>query len=116
MARVSPARLALPALVLATAGLLGGCENPAGPAEAATLTPDAPSHAADQSCWGQATKVFAQLGEMGPHSSGQPSPRLGLANLARALYDLGVISAPTMEALGQFVADELGLSIDECST
>ncbi len=44
-----------------------------------------------QACWGQATKVFAQTGEMGRHASDQPSPRLGLRNLARALYEAGVI-------------------------
>jgi hypothetical protein len=67
-----------------------------------------------QSCWGQATRVFAQLGEMGQHASQQPSPRVGLANLARFLADAGVIPEPTMQALGAFVSAELGLSIDAC--
>lgn len=67
-----------------------------------------------KACWGQATAVFAQTGVMGEHASDQPTPRLGLANLARALYDDGVIDAPTMQALGAFVADALGLSIDAC--
>jgi hypothetical protein len=58
--------------------------------------------------------VFAQFGEMGAHSSSQPNPRLGLRNLARALYDLGVIADDSMAELGSFVADELGLSIDAC--
>lgn len=65
-------------------------------------------------CWGQASAVFAQLGEMGTHSSEQPNPRLGLRNLARALYEQGVIEDDTMQALGVFVVDELGLSIDAC--
>lgn len=65
-------------------------------------------------CWGQATKVFAQMGDMGPHASQQPTPRLGLHNLAVALYDAGVIPDDSMGALGAFVADELGLSIDAC--
>lgn len=65
-------------------------------------------------CWGQATQVFAQTGEMGAHASQQPAPRLGLANLAEALYDAGVIGEASMQALGAFVADELGLSIDAC--
>lgn len=68
----------------------------------------------DQACWGQATLVFAQMGEMGEHSSQQPTPRLGLRNLARALYEQGVIEDDTMQALGAFVAAELGLSIDAC--
>jgi hypothetical protein len=67
-----------------------------------------------QACWGQATRVFAQTGEMGEHASQQPTPRAGLRNLARALYDDGVIPADTMQALGAFVASELGLSIDAC--
>jgi hypothetical protein len=68
----------------------------------------------DNACWGQATRVFAQTGEMGEHSSQQPTPRLGLRNLARALYDAGVIPDDTMQALGVFVATELGLRIDAC--
>jgi hypothetical protein len=68
----------------------------------------------DHACWGQATKVFAATGELGQHASSEPTPRLGLANLARALFDQGVIPAPTMHALGAFVAAQLGLSIDAC--
>jgi hypothetical protein len=65
-------------------------------------------------CWGQATKVFAQMGAMGEHSSSFDTPRLGLRNLARALYDQGVIADDSMQALGQFVAAELGLEIEAC--
>lgn len=65
-------------------------------------------------CWGQATAVFAQTGEMGEHASQQPTPRQGLRNLARALYDAGIIADDSMATLGQFVANELGLSIDAC--
>lgn len=66
-------------------------------------------------CWGQATAVFAQMGEMGAHSSQQETPRLGLHNLAVALADAGVIPDDSMASLGQFVAAELGLSIDACN-
>jgi hypothetical protein len=65
-------------------------------------------------CWGQATAVFAQMGEMGEHASQEPTPRLGIRNLARALYDAGTIADDSMATLGQFVADALGLSIDAC--
>jgi hypothetical protein len=68
----------------------------------------------DSACWGQATKVFAQTGAMGEHASQQPTPRMGLRNLARALYDAGVIDNDSMQSLGAFVANELGLSIDAC--
>ena len=68
----------------------------------------------DKACWGQASAVFAQMGEMGPHSSSQENPRIGLKNLAQALFDAGVIAEPTLQALGTFVASELGLSIEAC--
>jgi hypothetical protein len=68
----------------------------------------------DQACWGQATQVFARMGEMGEHSSGQAEPRLGLRNLARALYDQGVLPNDSLQALGAFVAAALGLTIDAC--
>ena len=66
-------------------------------------------------CWGQATKVFAQTGELGEHSSNQAQPRLRLRNLATALADAGVIPDDSMRALGAFVAGELGLSVDACT-
>lgn len=66
-------------------------------------------------CWGEATAAFAQTGEMGEHASQEPTPRLGLRNLSRALYDGGVIDEDSMAALGAFVASELGLSIDACT-
>jgi hypothetical protein len=76
------------------------------------------AHAAanGKACWGQASAVFAQTGEMGEHSSEQPTPRLGLRNLARALADDGVIPDDSMQALGVFVVTDLGLSIDACGT
>lgn len=76
------------------------------------------AHAApnDNACWGQATKVFAQTGDMGEHASQQANPRLGLRNLARALFDAGVIPDDTMQSLGWFVANDLGLSIAACGT
>lgn len=65
-------------------------------------------------CWGQASAVFAAMGEMGAHASQQPTPREGLRNLAVYLFDQGVISEPTMQALGAFVASLEGLSIEAC--
>lgn len=70
----------------------------------------------ENACWGQASAVFAQTGEMGKHASQQPTPRLGLRNLARALSDAGVIPDDSIQSLGMFVATELGLSIDACGT
>jgi hypothetical protein len=51
---------------------------------------------------------------MGEHSSAKPTPRLGLRNLARALEDAAVIDDDSMASLGEFVANELGLSVDAC--
>jgi hypothetical protein len=100
-------------LVPASVGLLFGCTDPVQPE--AVNAPDAPQYAAaSAACWGQATKVFAQTGEMGAHASQEPTPRLGLANLASALYEAGAIPEPTMQALGAFVADALGLTVDAC--
>ena len=79
-----------------------------------TAAPVAEGATQANACWGQASKVFAQTGEMGEHSSEQANPRVGLRNLARALYDMGVLPDDTMAALGQFVAAELGLSIEAC--
>lgn len=81
---------------------------------AVVAVPTTASAAAPQACWGQASKVFAATGEMGEHSSSQPTPRLGLRNLARNLSDAGIIADDSMAALGAFVAAELGLSIDAC--
>ena len=97
---------------LAVAALGSGAVAAAPAASAAPLTASAAPN--DHACWGQATKVFAATGELGQHASSEPTPRLGLANLARALFAQGVIPAPTMQALGAFVTAQLGLSIDAC--
>lgn len=74
----------------------------------------APAQAADPSCWGQATKVFAMMGEMGEHASQEATPRLGLHNLAVELYKMGVLPDDSLAALGAFVAEAMGMSIDAC--
>ena len=68
----------------------------------------------DKACWGQASAVFAQMGLTGEHSSSFDTPRLGLRNLARVLFEAEVIPDDSMQALGAFVADALGLSIEAC--
>lgn len=82
---------------------------------ATMLTPPvAQASANDSACWGQASAVFARMGKMGEHSREQENPRLGLRNLARMLYADEVIAEDSMAALGTFVAEALGLSIDAC--
>lgn len=68
----------------------------------------------ENACWGQATKVFAQMGAMGEHSSSFDTPRLGLKNLARYLYSIDAVPDASMQSLGVFVAAELGLDIEAC--
>jgi hypothetical protein len=70
--------------------------------------------ALENSCWGQATAVFAQMGYIGEHASQQEEPRVGLANLSRGLYEAGIIPDDSLQALGAFVANSLDMSIDEC--
>jgi hypothetical protein len=76
--------------------------------------PSEPSVTTTKACWGQASQVFARMGLMGEHSSSFDTPRLGLRNLARALYDQGILPDDSMQALGAFVASELDLSIAAC--
>lgn len=68
----------------------------------------------DKACWGQATKVFAKMGEMGEHASSYDTPRDGLRNLARELAGLGIIPDDSMQSLGVFVATDLGLTVEAC--
>lgn len=68
----------------------------------------------ERACWGQVTAAFAAMGMMGEHASQQEEPRVGLYNLAYDLWDEGVIDEPTLQALGEFLAAELGLSIEAC--
>ena len=78
------------------------------------LLGSASAFARGNSCWGQATAVFAQMGAMGEHASSFPTPRLGLRNLARALAEMGVIPDDSMASLGAFAANELGLEVNAC--
>jgi len=76
----------------------------------------APVQAYTDACWGQATAVFAQMGEMGEHASQQPTPRAGLANLAKDLYyEEGVLDAPTIQALGAWLVEiDPALTVEAC--
>jgi hypothetical protein len=89
----------------------------AGVAAGALMVPAAASaEPAESSCWGQASAVFAQMGRMGDHASEFETPRLGLRNLARSLYESGEFGLPddSMSSLGAFVAAAEGLEIDAC--
>jgi len=90
-------------VVLAAVGLQPGHET-------ATASDSPPF----ESCWGQATAVFARMGEMGEHASTQPTPRAGLRNLARELYDAGVIEDDSMAALAAWINEEMELDVCAC--
>ena len=83
-------------------------------AAAFVITAQASAAPPAKACWGQATAVFAQMGVMGEHASQQQEPRLGLAGLAQALFEAGILPEPTLAALGAFVTAELGLNVDAC--
>ena len=104
--RLRPGGRSIIVAALALAALGSGVVVAAPAASAAPLTASAAPN--DHACWGQATAVFAATGELGQHASSEPTPREGLANLARALYAQGTIPAPTMQALGAFVAGHRG--------
>jgi hypothetical protein len=74
-----------------------------------------PVKAYTQACWGQATAAFAQMDEMGLHSSQEPTPRNRLAIHASYLYDEGVLDASTLQALGAFlVSIDPDLIVEAC--
>ena len=113
---------AIAVLICAVSVLAAGCaQSPTQPSAVSAITPAGAAGPVgvqavrnERACWGEATQVFAQLGEMGEHASQQATPRLGLANVARLLYDLGVLPDDSLQALGAFLSSALGLTIDSC--
>jgi hypothetical protein len=96
--------LALASSILA-AGLV------ASPAFAAG-TPGGPD---GQWCWGVVTGQRASTyHDLGSHISAQSEPRLGLANVARLFFSLGIIDEATVYALGTYLASVDGLSATGC--
>ncbi len=114
--------------VLIVAVFAAGCSgvaSPTAPSPSLQVSPMAaaplsagvtvqPSSRNQHACWGEATQVFAQMGELGAHASEQATPRLGLRNVARALFELGIIADDSLQALGAFLSAALGLSIESC--
>jgi len=102
------------AIALPVVAIFAGAACRSLPTEISLERPTAGAAIADNACWGQASKVFARMGEMGEHASQEETPREGLRNLARYLYEMGVIPDDSMQALGQYVASAYGLSIEAC--
>ena len=67
-------------------------------------------------CWGVVTSQLAQssTGAVGDHSSSESTPRIGLANVALALFNEGVIGSPHISALAIFLAEIDGVPETQC--
>lgn len=64
-----------------------------------------PAGSVPANCWGVVTSQFARADRgIGEHSSSQTNPRLGLGNVAKALFDQGLISDPHVSDLGALLA------------
>jgi hypothetical protein len=58
-----------------------------------------------KNCWGVVSSQRARIeGGLGQHSSSQSTPRLGLGNVARLFYNLGLIANPHVSDLGALLA------------
>lgn len=69
----------------------------------------------DQACWGQASAVFARMGEMGDHASQQETPREGLANLARRLFAEEGVGDGSLQGLAAYlVSIDPNLTVEAC--
>ena len=66
---------------------------------------DAPRSSSTTNCWGVVTSQLAHVeGGIGEHASSQATPRLGLGNVARLFFELGLIDSPTVSDLGSLLA------------
>ena len=64
-----------------------------------------PDDSVPANCWGVVTSQFAKADRgIGEHSSSQTNPRLGLGNVARALFEAGLIDDPHVSDLGALLA------------
>ena len=80
-----------------------------------TQTAAANGGPANPNCWGVVTSQRATTEhDIGQHASSQDEPRLGLANVARLLYELGLTDGPHVSDLGSFLAEMDGLDATHC--
>lgn len=64
-----------------------------------------PDDSVPANCWGVVTSQFAKADRgIGEHSSSQTNPRLGLGNVAEALFEAGLIDDPHVSDLGALLA------------
>ena len=66
-------------------------------------------------CWGVVVSQRAiALGDIGLHSSSQDTPRLGLGNFARLLYELGLTEGPHISDTATVAAQLDGIPETYC--
>ena len=81
----------------------------------ALVVPMSADGGTDKACFGLVAAAYGQLGLQGEHASSfAPDPRIGLANLAQLLFDMGVLDEPTMWALGEYLNEAENLNIEAC--
>ncbi len=77
--------------------------------------PAAAAGPANPSCWGTVSAQRAtSTHDIGEHASAQSTPRLGLGNTARLLFDLGLTSGPHVSDLGSTLAELDGIDATSC--
>jgi len=82
---------------------------------AAMVTPALADGPTNPNCWGTVTSQRAvALHDIGQHVSSQSEPRLGLGNVARLLFNLGLTSGSHVSDLGSFLASVDGLDATQC--
>ncbi|HSM71670.1 MAG TPA: hypothetical protein VK851_09015 [Anaerolineales bacterium] len=82
---------------------------------AVMATPALAAPAENHKCWGKVTSQRAStFHDLGQHSSEQSTPRSGLGNVARALYEAGLTEGPSVGDLGSFLASVDGLDETFC--
>jgi hypothetical protein len=72
---------------------------------ALSVAPAAAAQPANPECWGvvSAQRAIAD-GGIGEHSASQSTPRLGLGNTARLLFDIGLTGGSHVSDLGSALA------------
>jgi hypothetical protein len=82
---------------------------------AVMATPVFAASSTNHKCWGTVTSQrAATFHDIGEHSADQSTPRLGLGNVARALFEAGLTEGPTVGDLGAFLASVDGLDETYC--
>ena len=81
----------------------------------AAVAPAAAAAPANPNCWGVVSAQRATtLHDIGEHASAQSTPRLGLGNTARLLFEIGLTAGPHVSDLGSGLATLDGIPETSC--